>query len=168
MTNLPMLSRPILTRRHLLLGASCVLLTVPAVAADEPPLAFVTSIYEAYKGKDTKGVALDSPQKVHRYFEPSLAALINKDRATAARRGEVGKLDGDPFIDAQDWDISSFDISVSDIEAGKARATVKFTNAGQAATVVVDLVKVKNDWRISDITWLREGKQQTLRGLLSR
>jgi hypothetical protein len=163
----PMLIRPILTRRHLLLAAPCVLFAVPAIAAEEPPLAFMTSIYEAYKGKDAKGLALDSPQKVRRYFEPSLAALINKDQQTAARRREVGRLDGDPFIDAQDWDISGFDISVSDVVGGKAKATVKFTNAGQAATVALDLVRVKNDWRISDITWLRDGKPQTLRGLLS-
>ena len=32
-----------------------------------------------------------------------LAALIIKDRKDA--RGEVGKLDFDPFIDAQDWEI---------------------------------------------------------------
>jgi hypothetical protein len=40
---------------------------------------------------------------VRRYCEPELAALIIKDRKDA--RGEVGKLDFDPFIDAQDWEI---------------------------------------------------------------
>ena len=143
-------------------------IAAPAFAADPAALAFVTSIYEAYKGKGAKGVSLDSPNKVRRYFDATLAALINKDRAIAARRGEVGKLDGDPFIDAQDWDIASFDISVSDSAAGKASATVKFTNLGQATRVVLDLVKVKNDWRISDVTWLRDGKPQTLRGLYSQ
>jgi len=141
---------------------------VVAFAADPTALAFVTSIYEAYKGKGAKGVSLDSPNKVRRYFDASLAALINKDRAIAARRGEVGRLDGDPFIDAQDWDIPGFDISLSDTAAGKASATVKFTNLGQATRVVLDLVKVKNDWRISDVTWLRDGKPQTLRGLYSQ
>jgi hypothetical protein len=161
-----------LTRRTLFLGAPCALFAVPAVAAsafaaDPAALAFVTSIYDAYKGKDAKGVSLDSPSKVRRYFDAPLAALINKDRIIAARRGEVGKLDGDPFIDAQDWDIPGFDISVSDATAGRARATVKFLNSGQAAAVVLELVKVKNDWRIDEITWLREGKPQSLRQLLA-
>lgn len=83
----------------------------------------------------------------------------------AARRGEVGLLDGDPFIDAQDWDISAFDIVVTDTVPGKASATVKFTNLDKLTTVVLDLVKIKNDWRISDITWLRDGKPETLRAI---
>ena len=137
----------------------------PAIAADASALAFVTSIYDAYKGRDTKGVPLDNARTVRRYFEPSLAALINKDRAIAARRGDVGLLDGDPFIDAQDWDIAAFDIAVADTAAGKAAATVKFTNLGKPATFTLDLVKIKNDWRISDITWQRDGTPKSLREL---
>ena len=30
---------------------------------------------------------------------------------------------------------------------------------------MLDLVKIKNDWRVSDITWLRDGKSETLRGI---
>ncbi len=142
----------------------------PAIAADASALAFVTSIYDAYKGKDSKGVPLDNARTVWRYFEPSLAALINKDRAIAARHGDVGLLDGDPFIDAQDWDIAAFDIALADTAAGKATATVKFTNFGKPWTVLLDLVKIKNDWRISDIGWQRDQTPKdtmprTLRGL---
>jgi hypothetical protein len=137
----------------------------PAIAADAPALAFVTSIYDAYKGKDAKGVPLDSARTVRRYFKPSLAALINKDRAIAARHGDVGLLDGDPFIDAQDWDIAAFDIAIADIAAGKATATVKFANFGKPWTVLLELVKIKNDWRISDIAWQRDQTPKTLRGL---
>ena len=97
--------------------------------------------------------------------EPSLAALINKDRAIAARRGDVGLLDRDPFIDAQDWEIAAFDIAIADTAAGKATATVKFTNFGKPRAVELDLVKIKNDWRISDIAWPRDSAPKTLRGL---
>jgi hypothetical protein len=137
----------------------------PALAADATAIAFVTSIYDAYKGKDSKGIPLENARAVRRYFEPSLAALINKDRAIAAKQGEVGLLDGDPFIDAQDWDISNLDITVSDTTPGKASAAVKFTNLGKPTTVVLDLVKIRNDWRIHDSAWLRDGKSQTLRGI---
>lgn len=79
--------------------------TVRAWAAEPSAKAFVETIYNAYKGKNAKGVSLDSDAAVRRYFEPKLAALIIKDRKDA--RGEVGKLDSDPFIDAQDWDIET-------------------------------------------------------------
>jgi hypothetical protein len=158
-----------LTRREIMLGALCAASAAPApvAAADAAAVAFVTAIYNAYKGKNTKGVPLDSDRDLRRYFEPSLAGLIIKDRNTAARRKEVPTLDGDPFIDAQDWDIKTFNIEVSDTAPGKATATVKFVNEDESKTVVLDLVKIKNDWRINDITWQRDGKPETLRSLFA-
>jgi len=148
-----------------MLAAACVLAAVPVLAADNSARTFVTGIYEQYKGSGAKGLPLDSEGAVRRYFAPSLAALIIKDRRNAARRREVGQLDGDPFVDAQDWDIDKLDVDVTENAPGKAKATVKFVNLDQPATVVLDLVKIGSDWRISDITWLRDGKPQTLRNL---
>lgn len=139
-----------------------------AAAADETAKSFVIAIYEPYKGKAAKGVVLDTDAAIRRYFEPDLAALIIKDRKSAARRKEVPILDGDPFIDAQDWEIAAVDIAVTDIAPGRARAMVKFTNVDRPTTVVLDLVKVKNDWRIGDITWLHDGNPETLRKLYRR
>jgi hypothetical protein len=140
---------------------------MPVLAADASAKSFITGIYEAYKGSGAKGLPLDSEAAVRRYFEPSLAALIIKDRRSAARHREVGKLDGDPFVDAQDWNIDKFDIEIADAGPGKAKATVKFVNLDQPATVFLDLVKIGNDWRIADITWLREGKPEKLRALFA-
>ena len=159
---------PILTRRSIVFGAATGVLARPAVAADATALAFVTSIYNTYRGRDSKGIPLDNAGAVRRYFEPSLAALINRDRAIAAKRGEVGLLDGDSFIDAQDWDIPNFEIAVTDIAPGKTTAMVKFTNLGKPSSVLLDLVKIKNDWRIGDVTWQRDGKPQTLRSIYTR
>jgi hypothetical protein len=152
-----------LTRRSLTYGAACVALAAPAFAGDASATAFVTAIYKSYKGKDSKGVALNSERIIRRYFEPKLATLIAKDEMTAARHREVGLLDSDPFIDAQDWEITNFDIAVNDAAAGKTQATVKFVNFGETTTVVLDLIQLKGEWRIYDITWLRDGKTDTLR-----
>jgi hypothetical protein len=76
----------------------------------------------------------------------------------------VGKLDADPFIDAQDFDIEGVDVALRDVAADKAIATVSFKNLGKRQTVVLDLVKLKQDWRIANITWDRKA---TLRGLLT-
>jgi hypothetical protein len=153
------------TRRTLLLAAACAAITSRAVAAEVTALAFVTDIYTGYKGNDSPGHALDTERAIRRYFEPSLAALMVKDQKAAAKRGEVGLLDFDPFVDAQEWDISDFDIAVAETAPGNAKATVKFANLGKQTTAVLTLVKIKNDWRISDITWLRDGKAETLRGI---
>jgi Protein of unknown function (DUF3828) len=168
-----------LTRRSLLLCAAIFGVidhakAQNAGAGDSPALTFVKAIYAAYKGKNTKGIAIDTDAQLRRYFEPSLAALINKDRKDAARHHDVPTLDGDPFIDAQDWEIKSFDVTMNDTGGGNATSTVKFVNAGEPVTITLDLVSVavtgnsnrnENPWRISDITYLRDGKPETLRGL---
>ena len=153
-----------LSRRTIIIGVACAALAGPAIAADPAATAFVAAIYAAYKGKNSKGIGLDSEANIRRYFEPSLAALMIKDVKDAARRHDAPNLDGDPFIDAQDWEISSFDIAVSDAGPGRATATVKFANFGKPQMIVLDLAKTGNDWRISDITWQRDGKSETLRG----
>jgi Protein of unknown function (DUF3828) len=152
-----------LTRRTLILGAACAAIAAPVFAAGPSASAFVTAIYNAYKGKDAKGVPLDNERIIRRYFEPTLAAAMAKDQKAAARRNEVGLLDFDPFLEAQDWDVNAFDIAVSDAAAGTAKANVKFVNQGEAMTVVLDLVQVKTDWRVYDITWLHDGKTESLR-----
>jgi hypothetical protein len=48
----------------------------PAIAADAAATAFVTAIYNAYKGKGRHGVSLDSEGVIRRCFEPGLAELI--------------------------------------------------------------------------------------------
>ena len=103
-----------LTRRTIILGAAATLVAASAVADDAAATAFVASIYNAYKGKKAKGLPLDNARTIQRYFEPSLAALISKDQKDAARRHDVPALDGDPFVDAQDWDIAAFEIAFAD------------------------------------------------------
>jgi hypothetical protein len=159
-----------LTRRTLFLIAAGSLvmpwgLAAPAAAGDAAATAFVTKIYEAYKGKDAKGVTLDAETDYRRYFEPSLVALIIKDQKAAAKHKDVPTLDGDPFVDAQDWDITALDITVTDAPPDKAVATVTFKNSDEPVKVVLNLVKVKNDWRIADILSTRDGKTESLRGL---
>lgn len=164
-----MMVLPMQTRRTLLigvfLGTACAAIASRALGADLTALPFVTNIYNGYKGNDSPGHALDTEGPIRRYFEPSLAALMVKDRKLAAKRGEVGLLDFDPFVDAQEWDIADFDIAVAETAPGKATATVKFANLGKETMAVLDLVKIKNDWRVSDITWPRDGKPETLRGI---
>jgi hypothetical protein len=157
-----------LTRRKTLLGAILATLAGGVQAADSSAHNFVAAIYNTYVGKNGNGVALDEEAIVRRYFEPSLAALILKDQKDAARRNEVGALDFDPFVDAQDWDIPAFTVTVSDAGADKATATVKFTDSGKASTVVLDLVKINNDWKIANVTWMPHDTPNNLRALFAQ
>jgi hypothetical protein len=144
---------------------TCGLVVTLAAAADTAATTFVTKLYDAYKGKDAKGVAWDTEADLRRWFEPSLVAMIVKDQKAAAKRKEVPTLDGDPFIDAQEWEVTAFDIVVTDAPPDKATATVTYKNFDTPVKVVLSLVKVKNDWRIADIVSTQQGRTQSLRGL---
>jgi hypothetical protein len=159
-----------LTRRSILAAAACATLAGPvlanAVLADDGSAqAFIVAIYAAYKGKNSKGVRLDGDTALRRYFEPSLAAMILKDEQAAARRKDVPTLDGDPFVDGQDWEISAVSIAMTNVADTSATATATFNNAGTPTKVVYDMVRLNSDWRIRDITWSHDGKPESLRSL---
>jgi hypothetical protein len=121
-------------------------------AVEQSAQDFLGGIYATYKGKDAKGIVLSEGGATARYFTPALARMIDADAKAAAKRGEVGNLDGDPFVDAQDWDISSFAIDVKDTGPDKASGTVKFRNFEKDYDVAIDLVKTKAGWRIDEIS----------------
>lgn len=147
-----------LTRRFLgrlgfcAIGLIALALCTASTASAQTAQAFVEAIYKPYANKGFKGIPYSTVPSVRGYFEPTLAAAIIKDMEAADRRKEVPKLNGDPFIDAQDWEIANLAIDVK--SAGeRAKATVNFTNFGQPKTVTLDLVKSSSaGWRIADIS----------------
>lgn len=141
------------TRRNALTTALFVLLAAaapPAQAAEETAQAFLTRLYNSYLGKDATGMRLDQPTTM-RLFTPRLRRLISADSGQAAKRAEVPNLNGDPFIDAQDWEIRTFAIDARDVSPGKVKATVRFKNFDKDVAVVLDLRKTKNGWQIDEI-----------------
>jgi hypothetical protein len=134
----------------------------PARAADQSPEAFLHSIYDHYIGDKARGVPFDTNADIRRYFAPALAKLIIDDRKAA--KGEVSALDGDAFVDAQDWQIASIDIKVEPAAQDKALGVVSFTNLDKPETIKLQLVKLKGGWKIDDIAW----PEGTLRGLYKK
>ena len=147
--------RPLTARlRRFVLAIACLAWAMPTLAADDAtPDKFLVAIYHQYEGKDAKGVDIDGKGALARYFEPSLVALIAADEAAAAKRGDVPELDGDPFIDAQDWEITGLKIATVMDGTDKATATVSFRNFDEPQSVTVKLIKLKAGWRIADIVW---------------
>ncbi|MBS2027499.1 MAG: DUF3828 domain-containing protein [Deltaproteobacteria bacterium] len=135
------------------IAAAVVALGLSAAPAEDPlARAFVQSIYAHYIGGNTQGVKLDKKSDLKKLFSPQLVAAILADRDAAAKKGDVPNLDGDPFVDAQDWEIAKVDIAISQSAPDRAQATVKFTSADEAKTVVLDLVKLKDGWRVAEVT----------------
>ena len=126
---------------------------------------FLHSIYDRYLGSQDKARPIDysSTNELRHYFDSSLATIIHEDFIRAKKADDVPTLDGDPFINAQDWDIKSFDIHVTPADANHATGLIKFDNAGTAEVLQVQLVRATGSWKIHDIDY--GGGQGTLRGL---
>jgi hypothetical protein len=135
----------VLSRRLLAL----LLLAVPIAAAaqEQTPHQFLQSIYEPYKKTDFKGQPY---WEASRYFTPDLARAIDRDFAEAKKKKEVPTLDGDPFIDAQDWKIETITYT-SSVKGDKAAGAVALVSLGEPKGIVLTLVKTPAGWRISDI-----------------
>lgn len=173
------------TRRSIAFGVACTFVFTWGITGDitgsggmsrsfaaatpaDAAKAFVTKIYDAYKGRNSKGVSIGTETAIRTYFEPALATLIIKDEQAAARRKDVPALDFDPFVDGQEWELSDVSVAVSEAPPDKAVATVSFKNFGLPTKIVLHLVGARNDWRIADITWLRDGKEDSLRKIYGR
>jgi hypothetical protein len=129
--------------------------TIAAAPANTPTAsakAWLTEIYRKYTpAGGGKGAPWGTDKNVKRYFDSTLAERILQDRHVAAKKNDAPILDGDPFIDAQDWSIASFDIATEDLGNARCKATVRFKNAGTPSVVTLDLVQAGDAWRISDI-----------------
>jgi hypothetical protein len=144
--------RVALTTLVLLAFASPLARAGESARSDPAAKAFLHEIYDRYPGKNSKGMPLSSNADINRYFAPELAGPIIADRTIAQKVGDIPTLEGDPFVNAQEWAVDKLDISVQQQGKEKAIGTVKFINRGKPQTVIVELVKMPNGWRIHDIT----------------
>jgi len=109
--------------------------------------AFLESLYAPYRAKGFKGQPYTEAE---RFFEPTLARAIQRDYQLAQRNGVPPTLNGDPFVDAQEWEVTN--LSIRAAAAGEqATGIVSFVNFKQKKTLAVELVRTKAGWRIADI-----------------
>lgn len=123
-------------------------IAMPAQQNEAGVRAFLQTVYSGYR-KDGPGARLDEPE---RYFEPVLARAIRKDADVAAAKGDMSKMDVDPFCACQDFNAITPAIAVPVLTARRATAVVSFTNFGEQVRLRYTLVWTAKGWRIFDIT----------------
>jgi hypothetical protein len=147
--------------RAVVAAAAAVLFFAPVAAQEPNPKTFVEGIYQRYLGKNTPGLDLNTREALQLYFTPALVDLIDKDAKEAEKLQEAPLLNGDPFVDAQDWEITDVMVSVQESAADRASATASFSNFGKAQNVRLNLQLTPKGWRVDDIFW----SEGSLRGL---
>ncbi len=136
------------------------LAALPVAASAQPQQsaqAFLEALYAPYRAKGFRGQPYTQAE---RFFEPSLARAMQRDYQLAQRNGVPPTLNGDPFVDAQEWEISNLSIRAA-ASGEQATGIVSFVNLKQKKTLAVELVQTPAGWRISDIA----GASGSLRAL---
>ncbi len=147
-------------RRTAIAGLAALLCALPpALWAQQPATAqaFLQAIYEPYLKAGFKGQPYADAA---RFFAPDLARAMSRDMQAAKQRGQPPTLNGDPFIDAQDWQVSNLVVRVSGT-GDSATGVVSFTNLGKPKRLAIDLARTDAGWRIADIA----GSSGSLRAL---
>jgi hypothetical protein len=90
------------------------------------------------------------PEDPYELYSTNLKALIAADAARTPE-GEVGALDFDPFLGAQDYELADLTIGSAAIAGDTATVEVDFTNMGLDQTMLFSLVKEADGWKIDDI-----------------
>ncbi|HSI02652.1 MAG TPA: hypothetical protein VLA02_18765 [Reyranella sp.] len=134
-------------RRCLILLLSALPLAAHAQTPGQGAQAFLESVYAPYKAKSIKG---QDYTKADRFFEPGLARAMARDYQLAHKNNVPPTLNGDPFVDAQEWEISGLTIRAAE-SGDQATGIVSFVNLNQKKTLAIELVKTTAGWRITDI-----------------
>ncbi|GGF44700.1 hypothetical protein GCM10007301_00270 [Azorhizobium oxalatiphilum] len=135
-----------------------------AQTAAQTPEGLVRDLYQNYleTAPDTDvGFDFTEPAVARRYFDGSLAALVVADAKSAEP-----KLDFDPFVDGQDFEIKAVSTRTTLSTGSTATVEADFENFDERKHLTFKLAKTKAGWRISDVEW--GGDRQSLRQMLTK
>ncbi len=135
--------------RHLLI-ATLVLMTFPAFAGE--PAEFVRSYY-------TGGRTFFDKDAMSHFASP-LAEFMIKDAELSAKGDGPGCLDGDPALDAQEFDAKEIAATLKldeKITGDTATVVADFKVIGDPRRIEWDLVRQDGAWKISDLVSLIGG-----------
>ena len=130
------------------LAAAFLALTIPALAVDfSDPKSVVEAAYEPYLSQDFDWSSYDAAA----LRSAGLNALYEQDAKESEAAGEVGRLDFDPLINGQDYDITDLEIGDADIRGDQAGVLVSFANMGTRSKMFILLAREGDRWLIDDV-----------------
>lgn len=127
------------------LGLLATLAAAP-VRADEPS-DLINRIYDYYLHPNPDAAPLEDDRSL---FTKRLNGLFDTYFANAGG-DEVGPLDFDPFISAQDYELKDFSITSESVDGDAATISVAFMNFDYRSALTYSLLREDGAWRVEDI-----------------
>jgi len=100
-------------------------------------VAFVSRIYEPYTNDENADPVQPEGSDI---YSKRLRTLFDKD-AAETQDGEVGRLDFNPIVDRQDWEIGGLTLKEVYRSGGEARVRADFANFGKPRSLLFSLVR---------------------------
>jgi hypothetical protein len=127
------------------------LATVLPTAAFDDPKELVEAFYAPYLLTDFDQF-IEQKKDEDSFFSEALLALYEQDRADQERVGGIARIDFDPWIGGQDFQITDMFIGDGELSSDTtATVPVDFKNMGQEINTWVYVVKEADGWKIDDI-----------------
>jgi hypothetical protein len=132
--------------RRLVLSLALLLAASSSAFAFDTPRALLEALYSPYsKGDSFDWSSWDEAQ----FRSAELNKLFEADAREA--KGEIGRLDFDPYIDGQDYKLAVFTTGEPAIDGDLAKVEVTFKNFELAEDLMFTLVKEAGGWKVDDV-----------------
>lgn len=108
------------------------------------------------------------PPHRDKLMSQGLAALFARDELYQDESGDMGQIGADPFLNGQDGEIRKLSLDTIPVAAGKATVIASFRSFGKPVAVQFRMIRENGGWRIDDIVNSFEGKDYSVREVLSQ
>jgi hypothetical protein len=172
MLNLTSKNEARLFTRRTLIAATLAALPFPAPAQNGGPDALIAAIYKRVssgKGEDGGGFVWVNEKDRARYLTRSLRKVWHDSDARTAK-GDQTPPGFDPITNSQDPKVRDVKVAIETQGAERAIVAVSFRGWGgpdQRETIRYDMLRENGRWLIDDIRATIDGKEWSLRALLS-
>ena len=120
--------------------------SLSAATRIDDPKTFVTEVYRRLVAAQSSHSSYTPPEDI---YTPRLEKLVREDKRKA--KGEVGCLDFDFWINAQDWTITHLTITTTDDGPDRKTVIAKFRNMGEPQEIHFDFRKSAGRWLLDDV-----------------
>ena len=133
---------------------------VPAFAYDTPK-----DLLEALYSPYSQGDSFDwSKWDEAKFRSKELNELFDKDAKESG--GDVGRLDFDPYIDGQDYQITDLKFGNAQVTGDTAKVEVTFKNFDLAEDLTFTLVKEADGWKVDDVSSANKDFPYSLKAIM--
>ena len=147
--------------RRLFIAVAAIAATIFPAFAYDTPAELLKALYTPYTTDNFDWDKWDESKLRSKALNDLFAADLKE------ANGDVGRLDFDPYIDGQDYQVTDLKIGDATVTGDTAKAEVTFKNFDSAEDLTFTLVKEADGWKIDDVSSSNKDYPYDLKDIMS-